>query len=44
MLHYRVKEDSDIPVFVNGIVKYTAKEMVTILRNKRYHKGVISQR
>ena len=44
MLHYRVKEDCDIPVFANGIVKYTAEEMVTILLNKRHHEGVISQR
>ena len=44
MLHYRVKEDCDIPVFANGIVKYTAEEMVAILLNKRHHERVISQR
>ena len=31
MLHYKVKEDCDIPVFANGIVNYTAVKIVTIL-------------
>ena len=43
MSHYRVNDGCDIPVFANGIVKYTAEEIVNILLNKRHHEGVISQ-
>ena len=43
MSHYRVKEDSDIPVFATGVVKYSVEETVSILLNKRHHEGLISR-
>ena len=45
LLYCRDKEDSDIPIFATGIVKYTTEEIVSILLNKKHNKiGVISQR
>ena len=44
ILHCRNEENSDIPIFANGVVKYTAEKIVSILLNKRDHEGLISQR